>query len=166
MKPILVRDVMTVGVPTCKATTPVVDICHYLLEHNLEEMVVLNEDGEGVGTCGMVQLVGLLGRDDLDHIQAEEVMSEGVPDLAPDLSLPVAAQIMRDRGLRTGYMLHNSAGIIYPAAYLSYRHLLRALAARDETELRDLGIAAERKSPIETFIQRRDEALKRARSQR
>jgi len=36
------------------------------------------------------------------------------------------------------------------------------LAARSPDELRDLGIQAERKSPIETFIERRDEARRRA----
>jgi hypothetical protein len=59
-------------------------------------------------------------------------------------------------------MLHNAGGIIYPAAYLSYQHILRHMAARDEKELKDLGIAAERKSPLEQFIARRDEARRRA----
>ncbi len=34
------------------------------------------------------------------------------------------------------------------------------------SDLRDLGIQAERESPIEIFIRRRDEALRRAQSQR
>ncbi len=74
----------------------------------------------------------------------------------------IAAQMMKDRGIRVAYMLHNSAGIIYPAAYISYRHILRHIAARDENELKDLGLAAERKTPIEQFIERRDEARKKA----
>jgi hypothetical protein len=39
---------------------------------------------------------------------------------------------------------------------------LRHIAARDESELKDLGLAAERKSPLEQFIKRRDEARKKA----
>jgi hypothetical protein len=70
--------------------------------------------------------------------------------------------MMKDQGIRIAYMMHNSAGIIYPAAFISYRHILRHMAARDENELKDLGLAAERKSPIEQFIARRDEARKRA----
>jgi hypothetical protein len=89
-------------------------------------------------------------------------MSEGVPELPADISLKVAAQIMRDKNIRVAYMTHNSAGIIYPAASISYNHLVRHLAARDETELKDLGIEAERKSPIEVFIERRDQARKKA----
>jgi hypothetical protein len=90
------------------------------------------------------------------------MMSEGVPELNPDLPLTVAAQMMKDRGIRIAYMLHNSAGIIYPAAFISYRHILRHMAARDENDLKDFGLAAERKSPLEQFIERRDEARKKA----
>ncbi len=43
---------------------------------------------------------------------------------------------------------------------ISYRHIVRHLAAKDESELKDLGLAAERKSPVEVFIARRDKARK------
>ncbi len=158
----LVRDLMTVGVPTCKISTPVADIARFLLENNVEEMVVLGEEGEGVGVCGYKELVRAYGREGVQTLTAEEVMSEGVPELPADISLNVAAQIMRDKNIRVAYMTHNSAGIIYPAASISYKHLVRHLAARDETELKDLGIEAERKSPIEVFIERRDQARKKA----
>jgi CBS domain-containing protein len=158
----LVRDLMTVGVPTCKITTPVADIARFLLENNVEEMVVLGEEGEGVGVCGYKELVKAYGREGVQTLTAEEVMSEGVPELPADISLNVAAQIMRDKYIRVAYMTHNSAGIIYPAASISYKHLVRHLAARDEAELKDLGIEAERKSPIDVFIERRDQARKKA----
>lgn len=162
MPPLLVRDVMTVGVPTCKTSTLVVDIARFLLEKHLEEMVVLNEEGEGVGVCGYEQLIGVFGREGFETLTAEAVMQEGVPELPADISLVAAAQVMRDRGVRVAYMLHNSAGIIYPAAYLSYWHLLRCMTAQDEQGLKDLGISAERQSPLETFYQRRAEARRRA----
>ncbi len=183
MKPILVRDLMTVGVPTCKWDTPIRDIARFLLEHHVEAMCVLDAEGHGIGVVGEEELVAAYGREDLNSLtgapfgpgarrgetacgigagKAEEVMSEGVPELEADIPLAVAAQMMKDRGIRIAYMLHNSAGIIYPAAFISYRHILRHVAAKDESELKDLGLAAERKSPIEQFIERRDEARKRA----
>jgi CBS domain-containing protein len=162
MKPSLVRDLMTVGVPTCKWDTPVKEIARFLLEHHVEAMCVLDEEGHGVGVVGEQELVSAYGRDDLDQLTAEEVMSEGVPELGADLPLTVAAQMMKDKGIRIAYMMHNSAGIIYPAAFISYRHILRHMAAKHESELKDLGLAAERKSPIEQFIARRDEARKKA----
>ena len=160
--PELVRDLMTVGVPTCKTTTPVVDVARFLIENNTEEMVVLGDEGEGVGICGYKELVDAYDREDVRELTAEEIMSEGVPELPSDIPLKLAAQIMRDKDIRVAYMNHNSAGIIYPAASISYKHLVRHLAAKDENELKDLGINAERKSPLEQFIERRDEARKQA----
>jgi hypothetical protein len=36
------------------------------------------------------------------------------------------------------------------------------LAAKDESELKDLGLAAERKSPVEMFVERRNGARRKA----
>jgi CBS domain-containing protein len=162
MKPTLVRDLMTVGVPTCKWDSPIMDIARFLLEKNVEAMCVLDEEGHGIGVVGEQELVSAYGRDNIDELKAEDIMSEGVPELGADIPLTVAAQTMKDRGIRIAYMMHNAGGIIYPAAYISYRHILRHMAARDEGELKDLGLAAERKSPIEQFIERRDEARRKA----
>ena len=70
--------------------------------------------------------------------------------------------MMKDKNVRVAYMNHNSAGIIYPAAMISYKHIVRHLAAKDESELKDLGLAAERKSPVEVFLERKNEARKKA----
>jgi predicted transcriptional regulator len=159
---ILVRDLMTIGVPTCKTSTLVVDIARYLIETNSEEMVVLGSEGEGVGIVGYEELVTNYQRKEMDTLTAENVMREGVPELPADIPLSVAAQMMKDKNIRVAYMNHNSAGIIYPAAMISYRHIIRHLAARNESDLKDLGLSAERKSPIQTFLEKREEARKRA----
>ena len=153
---------MTVGVPTCKHDAPVKEIARFLVDHHVEAMCVLDAEGHGIGVVGEQELVSAYGRDGMDELTAEDIMSEGVPELGADLPLPLAAQMMKDKGIRTAYMMHNSAGIIYPAAFISYRNILRHMAARDESELKDLGLAAERKSPIEVFIERRDEARRKA----
>ena len=158
----LVRDLMTVGVPTCKWDTPARDIARFLLEHHVEAMCVLDPEGHAIGVVGEVELVSAYGGAEIDNLKAEDIMQEGVPELGADLPLAVAAQMMKDQGIRIAYMLHNSAGIIYPAAYISYRHILRHMAAKDQNELKDLGLAAERKSPLESFLERRDEARRKA----
>lgn len=158
----LVRDLMTVGVPTCKWDSPIVDIARFLLEKNVEAMCVLDGEGHGIGVVGADELVWAYAREGFESLTAEDVMSEGVPELGADIPLAVAAQMMKDRGIRVAYMLHNAGGIIYPAAFISYRHILRHMAARDESDLKDLGLAAERKSPLEQFIERRDEARRKA----
>ncbi len=158
----LVRDLMTIGVPTCKIDSPVVDIARFLIDNNVEEMVVLGTEGEGVGVVGYEELVNAYYRENIRELTAEQVMCEGVTELPSDIPLAVAAQMMKDKGVRVAYMNHNSAGIIYPAAMISYKHIVRHLAARDESELKDLGLAAERKSPVEVFLERKNEARKKA----
>ena len=158
----LVRDLMTVGVPTCKWETPARDIARFLLEQRVEAMCVLDREGHAIGVVGETELVSAYGNEQFDMLKAEDIMSEGVPELGADLPLPVAAQVMKDQGTRIAYMMHNSGGIIYPAAYISFRHILRHIAARDQNELKDLGLAAERKSPLEAFLERRDEARRKA----
>jgi CBS domain-containing protein len=158
----LVRDLMTIGVPTCKTSTLVADIARFIIENNAEEMVVLGSEGEGVGVVGYEELVTAYHRENIRELTAEDVMREGVPELPSDIPLTVAAQMMKDKGIRVAYMNHNSAGIIYPAAMISYKHIIRHLAAKDDSELKDLGLKAERKSPVEVFIERKNEARKKA----
>ncbi len=68
---------------------------------------------------------------------------------------------MQDQGIRTLFLMHHAGGIEYPAAVLSYYHLLRHLVADSDEELRDLGVKAVRQTPLEAFINRRDAARRR-----
>lgn len=158
----LVRDLMTVGVPTCTPDTPIVDIARALLQGELEAVVVLDAEGHGIGVVSRDSLVQAYTRDNYRELTAEEIMAEGMPQVPPDIPLTAAAQIMRDQGVRVLYLTHHADGIIYPAASLSYQHLLRHLVADDAADVKDLGIKAERESPLATFIKRRDEARRRA----
>jgi CBS domain-containing protein len=101
-------------------------------------------------------------RDNWDDLTAETIMTEGVLEIPPDIPLAAAAQIMRDHGVRIVFLMHNADGITYPAAMLTYYHLLRHLAAPNRSELTDLGIRAAREAPLEAFFKRRDEARRRA----
>ena len=128
--------------------------------------MVLYENGHGAGIVTQNELVKAYASGGYEDLTAQDILQADVPKVPPDIPLGVAAQIMQDQGVRVLFMTHHAGGIEYPAAYISYKHLLRHLGARDEKELRDLGIKAERESPMETFMRRRDEARRRARSQR
>jgi predicted transcriptional regulator len=160
--PKLVRDLMSVGVETCNPDTPIVEIARAMAERNIEEIVVL-EEGNAIGIVGQNEVIKAFLDDEYRSLHAEDIMVEGVPQVPPDIPLPAAAQFMQDRGLRTLYMMHQSAGIEYPAAVITYRHLLRLMAANDADDLKDLGIHAERQTPLEVFMLRREEARKRHR---
>lgn len=166
MPPLLVRDLMKVGVPTCKRDSPARDIARFLLDHDVEAMCVLDEEGHGIGVVGIQELTRAYGLEAIEASTAEDIMTEGIPEVPPDLPLTVAAQLMRDQGTRIAYVLHNGAGVTYPAAWISYKLLLRHVAANDEQDLKDLGIGAQRKLPLAQFLERRDEARKRNLGQR
>ncbi len=90
-------------------------------------------------------------------------MQERVPQVPPDIPLTAAAQMMRDMHVRSVFLMPNAAGISYSAAVLTYKHLLRHMAAENDNELADLGNQAARKGPLESFIERRDAAREAAR---
>jgi CBS domain-containing protein len=165
--PNLVRDLMTVGVDTCKADTLVLELARLMLDKNLEVVVVLDEDGCAQGVVSLEELARLYGRfaeggqQALQGLTATAVMREGVPQVPPDIPLTAAAQIMRDQGVRAVFLMHHAGGIEYPAGILTYTHLIRHLAAQDPSELSDLGTGADRTSPLDAFIRRREEARQR-----
>jgi CBS domain-containing protein len=159
----LVRDLMSVGVATCSPDTPIVDIARLLVDNNLEAVVVLDPiEGHALGIVSQDELMQAYSQGEARSLRAEEIMRDGVPKIPPDIPLEVAAQLMGDQRVRVMFIMHHAGGIEYPAAYISFRHLLRHLGAKEGEDLRDLGIQAERQSPLDVFIQRREEARKRA----
>jgi YD repeat-containing protein len=161
---LLVRDLMTVGAATCSPNTPMSDVARLVLDRGLEGVVVLDQDGNGIGVVSQDELVQAYTRDDWGNLTAEAIMREGVPQVPPDIPLTAAAQLMQDQGVRVVFLMHHANGVIYPAAVLSYRHLLRHIAAHSDADLQDLGIAAARKPPLEQFTERRDAARRQNRS--
>ena len=154
----LVRDLMTVGVVTCTPDATVAEIARLLLEHDLEGVIVLDHEGHAVGTVTQRDLVSAYQHETPRALTAAAIMREDVPELPPDIPLTAAAGLMRDQGWRAIFLMHNTTGISYPAAQLSYRHFLRHLAARSEADLADLGIRARRQSPMQIYAQKRDAA--------
>lgn len=155
--PQLVRDLMTVGVVTCPPEASIQELAQLLLETGLDDLVVL-DDGHALGVVGQDDLVKAFAHQDYHTLQARDILREGIPQVPPDIPLPVAAQIMRDQGIRTLFLMHHASGIEYPAALITYAHLLRLISARDNDELSDLGIHAQRQAPLARFFQKRDAA--------
>jgi predicted transcriptional regulator len=160
--PKLVRDLMSVGVLTCSLNTSVRELAQVLLERDLEGAVVLDDQGHAAGIISWNELVSAYTSSDSRTLTAEEIMRVDVPQVPPDIPLIAAAQIMQDKGIRILFLMHHAGGIEYPAAMLTYKHLLRHLAMENPDDLADLGIKAVRESPLETFYKRRDDARRRA----
>jgi predicted transcriptional regulator len=156
--PKLVRDLMSVGVLTCPPHTAVTELARLFLEKEVEAVIVLDDQGHAVGTVSRDELVRAYAHGDYEELTVEAIMRDGVVQAPPDIPLTAAAQIMQDHGVRVLFLMHHAGGIEYPAAWLTYTHFLRHMAAGNEEELRDLGIKAEREPPLVTFMRRRDEA--------
>lgn len=160
--PKLVRDLMTVGVTTCAADTPVTTIAEAILEKDLEAIVVLAEDGHAVGIVSQAELIGVYGRENFSELTAEDILQEGVPQIPSDIPVRAAAQMMKDAGIRAYFLMHHAGGIEYPAASITFKHFLRHMAMKNPGDIKDLGFGAERESPLDSFIERRDEKRRKA----
>jgi len=148
---------MTIGVETCSLDTPIASLARTLLDNGGVEIVVL-EDGNAVGRIGPEQLLIAYTRQDYNLLKASDILIEDVPKVPADIPLAAAAQIMVDQEVRTLFLMHHAGGVEYPAASISYRHILRHISAKEEEDLSDLGIHAERVAPLQAFFKRRDSA--------
>jgi CBS domain-containing protein len=163
----LVRDLMQVGVATCPPETPIADISRIMTEKKLDAVIVIDSDeGHALGVVSQEELVQAFVKYGTKTVSAAEVMKEGIPQIPPDIPLEVAVQTMRDLNVRTLFLMHHAGGIVYPAAYISYAHILRYLAAQNEEDLSGLGVEAERKNPLDAFFEKRDAARAKVQSKR
>lgn len=167
--PKLVRDLMSVGVVTVPPDAKAEEVARLMLAKEIEAVIVLEpEDGHAVGAITLDEIVAAyalyVDTDDglPDDLTASRIMREDIPQIPPDIPLSTAAQMMRDQRVRVFFMMHHAGGVIYPAAYLSYKHLVRHFTSQSADDLKDLGIQASRKAPLEDFIARREAARKKA----
>jgi predicted transcriptional regulator len=158
--PKLVRELMTVGVVTCGQQTSIKTIAEAILEKDIEAVVVLAEDGHALGIVGQDELVKAYANGNYQHLTALDILTDGLPQIPPDIPINVAAQLMQDQKIRVFFLTHHAGGIEYPAAVISYKHFLRHLQAEEIEKPDDLGIDAARKSPIEIFQERMEEKRK------
>jgi CBS domain-containing protein len=130
----LVRDLMQIGVTTCRADLSLVEAVRILLRDRLEALVVLDEYGHAVGLFGRREAVIVYGQlgaavQDGANLTVAEVMQPEIPEIPPDIPAAVAAQIMLDRGGRALFLMHHDLGMSWPAAVLRFEDVLRDLVA-------------------------------------
>ncbi len=109
----LVRDVMTIGVPVCRDDEPCGRVAARLAPGAV--VVVLDEDGVACGWLRYEDLVRDSGR------PAGEAMDEDIPTVPPDIPAAAAADLMRDRGVEYLFLMHEWPGEPRPSAVISLR---------------------------------------------
>jgi CBS domain-containing protein len=133
----LVRDLMHIGVTTCRDDTPLVEAAHTMLREQLESLIVLDERGHAVGMLtrsGVVAAYGRSGTKAQGHelLIAADAMRPDIPEIPPDIPATAAAQIMLDQDARDMYLMHYDGGIRWPAAVFRFDDVLRYLAVESE----------------------------------
>jgi CBS domain-containing protein len=128
----LVRDLMHIGVITCRTNTPLVEAAAMLLREHLDSLVVLDEQGHAIGLLGREEAMAAYARlcttgRTCDTLTAGDVMRPEIPEIPPDVPAAAAAQIMLDQGVRGLYLMHHDGGISWPAAVLRVEDVLRHL---------------------------------------
>ena len=116
---LLVRDVMTIGVPVCRDT----ETCGAALARLTGDVVVaLDEDGMACGWLTRERLTKAGGSQTVG-----EMMDEDIPTVPPDIPAEAAAQMMRDRGVNHLFLMHDWPGEPRPAAVISLETIERRL---------------------------------------
>ncbi|PKO22678.1 MAG: hypothetical protein CVU38_08250 [Chloroflexi bacterium HGW-Chloroflexi-1] len=154
---LLIRDVMRIGVPTCKLADSVAHVAALMIDGGHTVVIVLDEEADTRGWINEHVLASAYARaaatsEDAPALAAQDVMDENVPECASDLPLAAAVGIMADLGVDHLFFLHRAAGRMWPASVLSLRDVVKALAGPEY--IKSQGTAAPRPTPMDLFRQR------------
>lgn len=154
---LLVRDVMRIGVPTCKLEDSVAHVAALMIDGGHTAVVVLDEEADTRGWISERILANAYAQvaaaaEDASSLSAQDVMVEDVPECPSDLPLAAAVGIMADLGVDHLFFLHHAAGRMWPASVLSLRDVVKALAGPEY--LKNQGMHAARPTPMDLFRQR------------
>jgi len=154
---LLIRDVMRIGVPTCKLEDTLPEIAALMIDQAASALVVLDEDGDTRGwinerILGDAYLRFAQTAEGAPDLTAADIMDEAVPEAPSDIPLTAAAQLMADAGADHLFFLHRAGGRVWPASVVSHRDLIRAMAGTEY--IQSQGTAAPRPTPMDLFRQR------------
>ena len=152
-----VRDLLTLGVSTIRPEEGIIGIVRLLVERNLEAVVVVDDNGHAVGVVSREEIVNAYSMNEYSELTAEDIMKDEMLQVPPDIPVAAAVRLMQDHDVRSLYVAHHGGGITYPAAVLSYENILKYMLVGGDEEINELGIKAKRQSPIDLFMERRDE---------
>lgn len=152
-EPLLVRDVMRIGVPTCKMTDAIGLLAQQMIDQGWTAVVVMDDDGDARGWINERMLaVAYTHGDDAAELTAADIMNEDVPEAPADIPLSATVQLMADLGVDHLFFMHNAGGKSWPASVLNWRDVVKALAGSEYIKMQ--GMHAARPTPMDLFRQR------------
>jgi CBS-domain-containing membrane protein len=155
--PLLIRDVMRIGVPTCKLEDSLAHVAALMIDGGHTAVIVLDEEADTRGwvnerILASAYLRAAAAAEDASAATVQDVMDEDVPECASDIPLAAAIEIMADLGVDHLFFLHHAAGRTWPASVLSLRDAVKVLAGPEY--IKNQGMHAARPTPMDLFRQR------------
>lgn len=150
---LLVRDVMRIGVPTCKLAEPITELARQMIDQGWTAVIVMDDDGDARGWINERMLaVAFTHGQRASEFTAAQIMDEDVPEAPADIPLTASVQIMADMGVDHLFFMHNAGGKSWPASILNLRDVVKALAGPEYIKAQ--GMHAARPTPMDLFRQR------------
>ncbi len=122
----LVRDIMKIGVPTCRREDKLPTIAKIMARENADAVIVMDD----YGACGVVSqsdLVHAYSRN-VELIAAEDVMTDKIISVAPESPLTTVANLMQEEKVHQVFIMHDHPGPSRPSAVVTMRALVREMA--------------------------------------
>jgi CBS domain-containing protein len=130
----LVRDIMKIGVPTCKVETPLPEVARIMARENADAVIVMDESG-AVGVVSQTDLAGVYARN-YALLTAQEIMADKIVSIPPDAAATAAAQIMQDEKVYQVFVMHDHPGPSRPSAVVTMRAVVRDMAGLETEQLK------------------------------
>ncbi len=127
---------MKIGVPTCTRETPLMQAAQLMIREKAEALIVMDE----FGACGVITQTDLVRAYTRNYelLTAEQVMTEKIISIAPDVAITAAAHLMADEKIHQVFLMHEHPGPSRPSAVVTQEAIVRAMA----------GLAPERPAPV------------------
>ena len=122
----LVRDIMKIGVPTCKRGAKLPEVARIMARENADAIIVMDE----FGACGVISqsdLVHAYSRN-VELLTAADVMTEKIISVEPETRLTTAANMMQEDHVHQLFIMHEHPGPSRPSAVLTMRAIIRDMA--------------------------------------
>jgi CBS domain-containing protein len=136
MKNLLVRDLMHLGVVTCKHDASLSEVAQTMIDNGVHCVVVVDEAGEA---CGVVSDLGILEACDRDckQMKAEDILHKCTVTVRPTASISAAAREMLERHIHhlvimSEHPLHRPVGI------LAATDIVKAMARSSRSSLQSI----------------------------
>ncbi len=149
---LLVRDVMRIGVPTCKLEDTAAEAAAQMMEQNATALGVMDEEGNAAGWLDEWRLAEACMTEAGPASIAEDIMAAPIPEFSADAALSEAVGYMLAEGVGHLFFLHHAGGRAWPASVLSLRDAVAALAGPEY--VRGQGSGAPRPTPMDLFRQK------------